>query len=197
MINGMITGRWREARQLLLWLTTIVRVLHLLHSKLLRMAVQPLMLVDSIGLSVSVLPWSLLWWSWVGVAVVLARGQLLGNCRRRVGRSHLVMDAVRRGVARSLLMMDAIRRGVARPLLVMDAVRRGRVHHLLLLQRLVVVRSLMLLWLLNNLRLEVAHLRLVLRLRLILSLKHQLLLVLLPLLHYRDRGRENLPKLEW
>ena len=35
VISGMITGRWREARQLPLWLAAVVRVLHLLPSKLL------------------------------------------------------------------------------------------------------------------------------------------------------------------
>ena len=130
------------------------------------------MLVDSIGLSVSLLPRSMLWGNWVGLAVLLARGQLLRYCRRRV----------------------------ARPLLVMDAVRWGVAHHPLLLQGLTVVRrSLVLLRLPNHLRLEVVHLCLVLllRLRLMVSLQHQLLLVLLPLLHCRDRKRGNLPKMEW
>ena len=82
---------------------------------------------------------------------------------------------------------------VARPLLVMDAVRWGVAHHSLLLQGLTVVRrSLVLLRLPNHLRLEVVHLCLVLLLllRLVVPLQHQLLLVLLPLLHCRDRERK-------
>ena len=99
------------------------------------------MLVDSIGLSVSLVPRSMLWGNWVGLAVHLARGQLLGNCRWRVARP-------------LLLVMDAIRWGVA--------------HHSLLLQGLTVVRrSLVLLWLPNHLRLEIVRLCLVLLLLLL------------------------------
>ena len=58
----------------------------------LRLAVlDPLVLMDSIGLTMPQLPCPLLQWSWVGLIVLLTR---LGKYRWRVVHPLLMMDAI-------------------------------------------------------------------------------------------------------
>ena len=113
----------------------------------LRLAVlDPLVLMDSIGLTMPQLPWPLLQWNWVGLIVLLTR---LGKYRWRVAHPLLMMDAIGWGVLHHPRLLQRL------------AVVGGSLMLRLLLShvRLAVVGRSLMLWLL--LRLEVVHLHLV------------------------------------